>query len=345
MAAEKRTYREIKTGTLTVDAKAFAAAEDFYYDTRSELKITDVGESDAQAVADKLSQLVGADAEVCCDGKKTRAADIVPCKEAALEPLSFLDKKRHDFADLIRIMRRLCAEDGCEWDKAQTHESIRANAVEEAYELVEAINNKDVPNIREECGDVMLQSVFHCRIAEKNGEFTVSDALTELCEKLIQRHPHVFGDVVATNPEESLSFWEAAKAKEKGAYGAVAKMKRTAKALPAVERAVKVQKAAKKAGFDFANADDAAKKVGEELAECLSASDTEREMECGDLLFAAVNVIRLLGIDPETALSRSVAKFVSRFERLEAAAGVPVGELTPERADELWEAVKADENR
>lgn len=272
MAAEKRTYREIKTGTLTVDAKAFAAAEDFYYDTRSELKITDVGESDAQAVADKLSQLVGADAEVCCDGKKTRAADIVPCKEAALEPLSFLDKKRHDFADLIRIMRRLCAEDGCEWDKAQTHESIRSNAVEEAYELVEAINNKDVPNIREECGDVMLQSVFHCRIAEKNGEFTVSDALTELCEKLIQRHPHVFGDVVATNPEESLSSWEAAKAKEKGAYGAVAKMKRTAKALPAVERAVKVQKAAKKAGFDFANADDAAKKVGEELAECLSAA-------------------------------------------------------------------------
>ena len=223
-------------GTLTIEADAFVSAKDFWYDTRSALVLTHVGEGAVKETAAKLSRLIGEAAPVVCDGKERTAATLCACERAAVPPLSFKDKRRHDFADLVNIMRRLCADDGCEWDKAQTHDSIRANAVEEAYELVEAIDNRDVANMREECGDVMLQSVFHCEIAEKNGEFDLSDMLTDLGEKLITRHPHVFGDVVANSAEESLASWEAAKAKEKGAYRASDKMKRVAKALPAVER-------------------------------------------------------------------------------------------------------------
>ena len=195
-------------GTLTIEADAFVSAKDFWYDTRSALVLTRVNESAVKETAQKLSRLLGEDAPVFCDGEERTAATIRACDAAQVPPLSFKDKRRHDFADLVKIMRRLCADDGCEWDKAQTHESIRANAVEEAYELVEAIDNRDIANMREECGDVMLQSVFHCEIAEKNGEFDLSDALTELCEKLITRHPHVFGDVVANNAEESRATWE-----------------------------------------------------------------------------------------------------------------------------------------
>lgn len=163
---------------------------------------------------------------------------------------------------------------------------------------------------------------------------------------MITRHPHVFGDVVANSAEESLASWEAAKAKEKGAYRASDKMKRVAKALPAVERALKVQKAAAKAGFDFESAEAAAKKLSEETAECLAAKDaTEREIECGDLLFAAVNVVRLLKCDPEIALSRAVRKFESRYAALEQLAAKPVSELSPKEADELWEEVKRRESR
>ena len=333
-------------GTLTIEADAFVSAKDFWYDTRSALALTRVNESVVKETAQKLSRLLGEDAPVFCDGEERTAATIRACDAAQVPPLSFKDKRRHDFADLVKIMRRLCADDGCEWDKAQTHESIRANAVEEAYELVEAIDNRDIANMREECGDVMLQSVFHCEIAEKNGEFDLSDALTELCEKLITRHPHVFGDVVANNAEESLASWEAAKAKEKGAYRASDKMKRVAKALPAVERALKIQKAAAKAGFDFESAEAAAQKLPEETAECLAAkSADERESECGDLLFAAVNVVRLLKCDPEIALSRAVRKFERRYVALEELARRPVNELSPKEADELWEEVKRRESR
>lgn len=333
-------------GTLTIEAEAFVSAKDFWYDTRSALVLAHVGEGAVKETAAKLSRLIGEAAPVVCDGKERTAATLCACERAAVPPLSFKDKRRHDFADLVNIMRRLCADDGCEWDKAQTHDSIRANAVEEAYELVEAIDNRDVANMREECGDVMLQSVFHCEIAEKNGEFDLSDMLTDLGEKLITRHPHVFGDVVANSAEESLASWEAAKAKEKGAYRASDKMKRVAKALPAVERALKVQKAAAKAGFDFESAEAAAKKLPEETAECLAAKDeTEREIECGDLLFAAVNVVRLLKCDPEIALSRAVRKFESRYAALEQLAAKPVSELSPKEADELWEEVKRREPR
>lgn len=346
MTQDKTEKQTEKLGTLTIDARAFVAARDFFYDTRSELILTDVDEDVLTETSAKLATAIGKDAEVVCDGALRSVERMCACKKAEVAPLSFKGKSRHDFADLVSIMRRLCADDGCEWDKAQTHDSIRANAVEEAYELVEAIDNRDVANIREECGDVMLQSVFHCEIAEKNGEFELSDMLTDLCEKLITRHPHVFGNVVANNADESLASWEAAKAKEKGAYRASDKMKRVAKALPAVERALKVQKAAAKAGFDFADARAASAKLPEEVEECLSAKDAEeKEIECGDLLFAAVNVVRLLKCDPEIALTRAVRKFEERYARLEELAPKPVYELSPAEADALWEEVKKSEPR
>lgn len=341
MRKDKENCAVERIGVLSADAAKFAAASDLTYDTRFALELNGVGEELVPELRAKLAALIGEDAAIECDGRETTVGGMTACDRLRVPPLSFLQKSRHDFADLLAIMKRLCAKDGCEWDKAQTHESIRANAIEEAYELVDAIDNKDVDNMREECGDVMLQSVFHCQIADKSGEFDVGDVLSELCNKLIERHPHVFGDVVATNADESLAAWDAAKAKEKGAYSASAKMKRIAKALPAVERAYKAQKAAAKARFDFASAQDAAAKVPEELQECFGAVTAEdREMECGDLLFAAVNVVRLLKCDPEVALSRAVNKFVGRFERMEKLADRPLAEMTAAQLDELWNEAK-----
>ncbi len=258
----------------------------------------------------------------------------------------FLKQTRFSFSDLIYIIHRLRDEDGCEWDKAQTHESIRENAVEEAMELVEAINNKDVPNMREETGDVLLQGAFHAVIAEDNGEYDPSDVLSELCLKLIHRHPHVFGEVKASNQEEALAAWERAKMQEKKQRTTSDRMAHVAKALSAAMRAEKVQKYAGKAGFDFPSAEEASLKVTEELREFLSASPEEKEMEGGDLLFAAVNVLRKSGISAEMALTRSTDKFISRFEKVEAEArkeGREMAELTLSELDAIYELVKKSE--
>ena len=260
----------------------------------------------------------------------------------------FLEQKRFSFSDLIYIIHRLRDKDGCEWDKAQTHESIRSNAVEEAMELVEAINNKDLNNMREETGDVLLQGAFHAVIAEDNGEYDVSDVMTEVCAKLIFRHPHVFGTIKATNQEEALAAWEQAKMKEKKQQTASDRMEHVAKTLPAAMRAQKVQKYAGNVGFDFASAEDASYKVGEELKEFLTASPEDAELEGGDLLFAAINVLRKKGVNPEMALMRSVDKFVARFKAVETAvlaSGREMKALSLEELDAIYEDVKKEERR
>ena len=257
--------------------------------------------------------------------------------------VQYTDKRRFTFADVVRILHRLRQPDGCDWDKVQTHASIRDCCIEEAYELVEAIDLEDIDKMQEEAGDVLLQAVFQAVIAQDVGEFSVDDMLSALCTKLIHRHPHVFGDVVATNADEALSAWEAAKAVEKKQVTYTQKMQQVAP-MAALMRARKVQKIAAKAHYDFDSAQAAAQKIEEELAELFAAPDDQREMEGGDLLFACVNVLRLMHIDPELALLQSTRKFVDRFARVEAALaaeGRAIDQCTPDELWQVYDAVKA----
>ncbi len=233
-------------------------------------------------------------------------------------PVEIQNRKGFDFSDLMEIMYRLRDKDGCSWDKAQTHESIRKNLVEEAYELVSAINEEDIENMIEETGDVLLQSVFHSVIGEQTGEYDVYEVLSGLCTKLLTRHTHIFGEDKATSPEEALGFWEKAKVKEKEYVSTADKMERLPKEFPSLLYAEKVQKYAGKVGFDFESISDAIAKAKEELGELENAtSDSEKEMEAGDLLFSIANIVRLYGVSGEIALSRSNKKFVQRFSLME----------------------------
>ncbi len=250
--------------------------------------------------------------------------------------LPFLQKQRHNFEDVVYLLARLRAPDGCEWDKAQTHQSIRANCIEEAYELVEAIDLDDTDKMLEETGDVLLQAVFHASMAEDAGEFTVADVLSALCTKLISRHPHVFGNVHAANAEEALAAWDSAKAVEKNQTTYTQKLRMVAP-MPALMRSKKVQKIAAKAHYDFDSVEQAASKVDEELAELLAAAtDEERVMEGGDLLFSVVNVLRWLHVEPELALLQSTAKFVERFAAVEEALAAMGKRIDEVSVDELW---------
>ena len=254
---------------------------------------------------------------------------------------NLVDKRSFNFSHLYQIMRILRGENGCQWDKAQSHESIRQNAVEEAYELVEAINNDDIDNIIEESGDLFLQSIFHCVIAEDTGEFSLEDCLSGICRKLIDRHTHIFGDVVANTPEEAFKAWDAAKAKEKQYSSASDKIDKIAKALPALMRAYKVQKAVGKVGFEFDDFEQVIDKIKEEIEEfCKAKTADELEDEGGDILFAAVNALRWKKVDPEIALLRAIDKFVTRFKYVEDKCD---GDMQSKSLDELialWEEAK-----
>ena len=270
-----------------------------------------------------------------------------------LGDIPLLEKKRFDYQDLLDLMRLLRAPGGCPWDRAQTHESIRANMIEEAYELVDAIDLKDDEKISEETGDVLMQGAFHSVLGEERGAFTAADVLSGVCGKLIFRHSHIFGTDKAEGESGALSVWEKNKQKEKGQKTAGDSVRDVPKAFPAVMRAQKAGKRAAKYGYDFKDADEAAAKVGEELSELMEALASGEQSrireEAGDLLFSAVNVGRLAGADCETALRESTDKFIARFlktEELILADGKKMEELS---SDELWEyyarAKKCDDDQ
>lgn len=260
-------------------------------------------------------------------------------------------KDRYDMDDLINIMHILTGENGCQWDKVQTHQSIRINAIEEAYEVVDAIDKNDKEALIEELGDLLLQSVFHCIIAENDGEFTLSDVLTRLCQKLIYRHQHIFGDVVATNAAEALASWESAKAKEKSQASASDAIAAVPKGFPALLRAEKVQKRAAKVGFDFENISQAMDKVDEEIAELKAEIKNNNKeaakKELGDCLFSLVNVARFLGGESELLLKETTDKFANRFCEVESAvknSGKGFAEYTLDELEEFYQQGKAKEN-
>ena len=263
--------------------------------------------------------------------------------------INFTRKPHYDYADLLEIIRLLRSEDGCPWDKAQTHKSIRRGLLEEAYEAAEAIDNDDPVLLKEELGDVLMQVVFHADIESDAGRFTMDDVCDGVVKKLLFRHPHVFGDGHEDSPESVLVSWEQLKRREKGQNTVADSMDGVARSLPSLWRAEKLQKKAAKVGFDWDNVKDALDKVQEELDEVRRAidGDGDPEEEIGDLLFASVNVARHLKIDPEAAAEKTCNKFVSRFaemERQATAAGKKLADLSLSELDALWDSAKHEEH-
>ncbi|MFC3174480.1 nucleoside triphosphate pyrophosphohydrolase [Novosphingobium bradum] len=250
-------------------------------------------------------------------------------------------------ARLLGIMARLRdPQRGCEWDLAQTFATIAPYTIEEAYEVADAIQRDDMAALKDELGDLLLQVVFHARMAEESGLFAFADVAAAIADKMEARHPHVFGDTPGAEPDRE-SRWEKLKAQERAAKGATSALDGVALALPALMRAEKLQKRAARVGFDWDDFSGPADKVREELQELAEAgSNAERFAEAGDLLFAAVNAVRALGIAPEEALRAANVKFERRFKRMEAiseAEGEVFAELPLGRQEALWQQVKAGE--
>ena len=259
--------------------------------------------------------------------------------------ISFKSKSNYGFEDLLEIMDILRGPGGCPWDIEQTHESIRKNFIEEVYEAVEAIDLKDNTLLCEELGDVILQCVYHADMAEEEGAFNINDVCDGVCKKLILRHPHIFGDAKAETSEQVLTTREEIKRVEKGQNTYSDTINQVAKSLPALMYAQKVQKKAKKAGFDWLDVSGAFDKIDEEKCELMEAvaGRGNAEEELGDLLFAVVNVARFLDIDSEEALTRASQKFVRRFVAMEGMAARPLDEMTLEEMDVLWNEAKRKE--
>jgi len=243
-----------------------------------------------------------------------------------------------DIERLVAIMARLRDPvRGCEWDTVQTFETIAPYTIEEAYEVADACQRGDMADLKDELGDLLLQVVFHARMAEEAGDFALPDVVAAICDKMERRHPHIFGE--AQNGGHHL--WEQIKADERGAKGADSALGGVAVALPALLRADKLQKRAARTGFDWPDASGPRAKIDEELAEVeAAATDAEREEEIGDLLFAVVNWARKLRIDPEAALRAANAKFERRFKAMEAA-DEQFASRTLDEQESLWIQVKA----
>lgn len=257
--------------------------------------------------------------------------------------VDFQYKDSYDVNDLVEIVRILRSPGGCPWDAEQTHESIRRDFLEETYEVAEAIDEGSTEHLKEELGDVLLQVALHTRIEEEQGNFNLNDVSDGVCKKLIYRHPHVFGDVSVSGTGEVLTNWDALKRKEKHQATHTDALNSVARSLPALWRAEKVQKKAKKAGFDWPDVSGALDKLSEELTEFKAAvaENTNVEEELGDLLFSAVNAARFVKVDPETALQKATEKFIARFRRVEELAGDrPMEDMDLAELDKLWEQAK-----
>jgi tetrapyrrole methylase family protein / MazG family protein len=254
--------------------------------------------------------------------------------------------EQNRFDRLMEIMRKLRAPGGCPWDAEQSHESLKRYLIEEAYEVIEAIDAKDQSHLKEELGDLLLQPVFHAAIAEEQGDFTMDDVLDAINEKLVRRHPHVFGEMVIESSEAQVENWEKIKKQEKGAERKSA-LSGVPPHLPALMQAQKITEKAARVGFDWEHTDQVFAKVMEELHEfeeaMVAGDEQEMESELGDLLFAIVNLGRFLSIDPEEALRKTIQRFTTRFSHVENglhARGMAMQNATLEEMDVLWEEAK-----
>lgn len=251
--------------------------------------------------------------------------------------------------EAIAIMARLRGPDGCPWDREQSFDSIKRHTLEETYEVFDAIERRAWPELKDELGDLLLQVLFYAQMASEAGYFNMEDVAATLCAKLIRRHPHIFGDTVATTPDAVLRNWEQIKKTEKAAAPPTSLLSDVPRSMPAMLEAGKLGSRAAKVGFDWPDARGLFEKLHEEIAE-LQAEVTSRrpdaiEDELGDLLFTAVNLARHLQVDPESALRRANAKFRARFTAMEQASGgsEALCALSPAELDALWREVKVAE--
>lgn len=261
-------------------------------------------------------------------------------------------ERNYSFEGLMDILKILRGNNGCPWDREQTNESIKNDTLEETYELIEAINNKDDENLAEELGDLLLHVVFHTEIAAEEERFTMEDVLKSIIDKMIRRHPHVFQDAIANDSEEVLVQWDEIKKVEKSHTSHTETIKSIPKAMPALVRASKVGKKAAKVGFDFENTEQLIDKLKEELAETIEAMELGEinhiEEEIGDLLFQIVNLSRFFKLNAENALTKATEKFITRFEGIEELArleSLDLSDLSLTQMDDYWDRVKRHNER
>lgn len=261
--------------------------------------------------------------------------------------VNFNFKEKYNFEDLLRIMEVLRSDEGCPWDREQTHESICKDFIEETYEVIEAINKKDKALLCEELGDVLLQVAFHVQIEKEEGSFGIEEVTDGVCKKLIERHPHVFGEVKVSSTGEVLDNWDTIKRKSKGQKTQGSAMEKIPKELPALMRAQKIQSKAKKAGFDWDDISGAYEALGKEIEELKEAQESGDENkitdELGDVLFSVVNISRFLGVDSEEALTKSNNKFIERYlvvERLAKEREIDMQMSSIDELDKLWDEAK-----
>ncbi len=258
-------------------------------------------------------------------------------------------KEKYGVDDLRLIMKELRSEHGCPWDREQDHKSIRMDVLEEAYEVMEAIDSDNSDLLKEELGDLMLQVIFHSEIESEKGVFDLDDVADGICKKLIYRHPHVFGDVQVNNSADVLKNWDALKSKSKNEEKASDRLRSVPKLLPALMRGEKVGKRAANVGFDFTDVNEVIDRLKSEITELEEAinsySDIKIEEELGDILFSCTNLSRFLKKDSEKALTFAINKFIIRFSSVEALIeedGKTFSELSQEQLNEYWEKAKKD---
>ncbi|HEV3232736.1 MAG TPA: nucleoside triphosphate pyrophosphohydrolase [Candidatus Dormibacteraeota bacterium] len=249
--------------------------------------------------------------------------------------------------EMLEVIEALRAPDGCPWDREQTHASLRPYLLEETYEALEAIESGSPEDLAEELGDILLQVFMHHAIAQEAGAWSIADVARHTTAKMVNRHPHVFGDVVVDGPDGVMANWEGLKAREERKRGRVSALEGAPASLPALAWALSLQKRAARVGFDWPGVDGVLDKVAEEARELAAESSRDRQAEeLGDLLFTLVNLARRLKVNPEDALRAASGRFRQRFERMEEAAraaGTDVREMAAAELDRLWEAAKADQ--
>jgi tetrapyrrole methylase family protein / MazG family protein len=252
-----------------------------------------------------------------------------------------------NFPDLVALVAKLRSPDGCPWDRKQTPESLKPFLIEECYEVIEALDEGSPAKVKEELGDLLFQIIFHARIAEEQGSFTMNDVITDNIQKMIRRHPHVFGDARLSTDKEVLASWEEIKKKEKGYEERKSILEGVPRHLPALLRARSLQERAARVGFDWKHIDEALPKLDEELAEFKASLKKEDsvgiEEELGDVFFMLVNISRFLGVNPEDALRKTISKFIHRFRYIEehaADAGKSLNDMTLDEMEQLWQESK-----
>ena len=266
--------------------------------------------------------------------------------------VDFQCQRRYDWEDFLTIMRLLRGPGGCPWDAEQTHQSIRRNFLEETYEVLDAMDRDSAPDLWEELGDVLMQVVFHSIIEEERGRFTMGDVVDGVAQKMVYRHPHVFGTVQADTSDQVLTNWEVLKRAEKGQNTTADAVEAVPHTLPALWRAEKIQKKTARAGFDYARPLQALDKLEEELRELRAALESGKALdgphgtreELGDVLFMAAKIGQMTGVDPEDALHRACDKFDRRFRLVEQAADKPLGDYEAAELKGLWQSAKKTES-